>query len=97
MTLVVFRLAPMSAGLRVVTWTVFVVPALFLVLALLTQPPTNKVVFVLFLVVGLIYASVWFIWRPSRFEVDAVSSGSSGLSARARYFAVTSSVRRSWT
>jgi hypothetical protein len=61
----------MSAGLRVVTWTVFVVPALFLFLALLTQPPANKVFFVLFLVVGLIYASVWFIWRPSRFEADA--------------------------
>jgi hypothetical protein len=61
----------MSAALRVVTWLLLLLLALFLYLALVSEPPANAVLFVVFLVVGLIYASVWFMWRPARFEVDA--------------------------
>jgi hypothetical protein len=51
------------------------VPMLLLYGGLSAPPPASAVLLGITAVFLLIYASVWFVWRPSRFEV-----GSEGLS-----------------
>lgn len=66
----VFRLAPMSVGLAVLTWGCFLLPALCLVAALAAPPPVRSGLFATTALMSLVYASVWFGFRPSRFELD---------------------------
>jgi hypothetical protein len=68
----VFHLAPMTLNLRIATWLLFLLPLGMLYAAV--SVPLLPVAYVL---VGttafmfLIYASVWFVFRPSRFTIDA--------------------------
>ena len=66
----VFPLAPMSTSLRVLTWALFVVPAGLLYQAVQSPPDVGLVHWGVGVLVVLVYASVWFVWRPSRFEID---------------------------
>ena len=68
---VTFKLAPMTLGLRVLTVTMFVLPALFLYSARYAPPPVNAVMAATTAFMALIYASIWFLFRPTRFELDA--------------------------
>ena len=65
-----FRLAPMSTVLRVMTWALFALPVLFVVATLAAPPPVNAVLLGTTMFVVLLYASVWFVWRPSGFVVE---------------------------
>jgi hypothetical protein len=65
-----FSLAPMSPGLRILTFVCFIVPLAQLYGALVSPPPVRAVLWASFAFVALIYASVWFVFRPTRFEVD---------------------------
>jgi len=65
-----FALAPMTTGLHVLTWVCFVVPLAQLYGAVVSPPPVRAVLGASSLFVALIYASVWFVFRPTRFEVD---------------------------
>jgi hypothetical protein len=67
----VFRLAPMSTGLRVFTWSLFPLPALLLCAGLSAPPPVRWVLLGTTVFVVLLYASVWLAWRPTAFELDA--------------------------
>jgi len=66
-----FALAPMSTDIRVMTVIVLVLPALFAVGAVASPPPTSAILAGTLGCMLLVYASVWFLWRPSRFEVSA--------------------------
>lgn len=68
---VVFRLAPMSTGLRVLTWVLMTLPCGMLCGALVVPFPGNVVLYATAAFTLLTYAGVWFMGRPSRFEVDA--------------------------
>lgn len=61
----------MTAGLRVLTWIALSVPALLLYFALKAPPPAGTVLLGTTAFVAVIYASVWLMWRPTRFDVDA--------------------------
>jgi hypothetical protein len=66
-----FRLAPMLTDIRVLTWITL---ALAVVLALgvgLGQGPARAILLGVTALVLLLYASVWLLWRPTAFEVDA--------------------------
>jgi hypothetical protein len=67
----VFALAPMTTGLRVLTWALFGVPAALLYAALESPEPVHTGLLVVTAFVALTYASVWLVWRPSRFEIGA--------------------------
>jgi len=67
----VFRLAPMSTSLRVLTWALFLLPAVLLYQGVQSPVPTRAVLLATVAFVVLVYASVWFVWRPTRFEIDA--------------------------
>lgn len=70
MGLMVFRLAPMTPALRVLTWGLLVLPVAFIGAALAAPFPANGLLFATAAFVVLVYAGVWFAFRPSRFEVD---------------------------
>lgn len=60
-----FRLAPMSRGIRILTWLLMLVPAGMLVGAV-----AGSAAFVLpLLLVSLIYAWVWLRFRPTAFVI----------------------------
>ncbi len=65
-----FRLAPMSLALRVATWVLFLLPLMFAVAAFSTPHPVAEVLWGSTGFIALVYASVWFGWRPSRFTLD---------------------------
>ena len=67
----VFKLAPMTLGLRVLTLILFLLPTLSLYAALNAPPRESAVMLSLTTFIALIYASVWFLFRPTRFELDA--------------------------
>ncbi len=60
----------MSTGLAVLTWGLFLLPAAFLWGALTTPPPISSGFYGITAFIVAIYASVWFFWRPTRFEVE---------------------------
>ncbi|AKU96217.1 hypothetical protein AKJ09_02881 [Labilithrix luteola] len=64
-----FALAPMSSGLRLLTWGLFGVPLCMLGAALVARPPIGSVLGGAFVFVALLYASVWFVFRPTYFAV----------------------------
>lgn len=65
-----FKLAPMSRDLRVASWALSLVPAVFVGAALVAPPPVSWLMAPVALFVVLLYAGVWLAFRPSRFEVD---------------------------
>jgi len=68
-----FRLAPMSTALRVMTWLLFALPLGFTYAAVVAPGPARLAAAGIALFVILIYASVWFIWRPTRFDLGGTS------------------------
>jgi hypothetical protein len=65
-----FRLAPMSPGLRVLTWALMLLPCAF-ALATVVSPPVGRAVLgTTTALVVLSYALVGLAFRPTRFEVD---------------------------
>jgi hypothetical protein len=65
-----FPLAPMTTDLRVLTWVALVLP-IALVFATIAAPATTRpTLLAISALVALTYASVWFVWRPTRFEID---------------------------
>lgn len=67
----IFHLAPMSPGLRFATWILWVLPAGMLYAALSAPFPVAPVLLATTAFVVATYASVWFVFRPSRFVIDA--------------------------
>jgi hypothetical protein len=66
-----FALAPMSFALGVLTWMCFAVPLSLIYLAAVTsEEPARTAVLGTFAFVVVVYASVYFVFRPTRFEVD---------------------------
>lgn len=68
-----FRLAPMTTDLRIMTIVVLLVPAALAVGVLNAFGPVRLVLLGVLGFVSLIYLSVWFWWRPSRFELTPQS------------------------
>jgi hypothetical protein len=66
-----FRLAPMSTDIRVLTWIVLALPLLLVLGASQGWEPARSLLLIVSALVVLLYASVWFLWRPTAFEVDA--------------------------
>jgi hypothetical protein len=66
----VFRLAAMSTGLRVLTWALFGVPVLLFYVAWRAPAFADRALWATAVFVAFGYASVWFVWRPSRFEIE---------------------------
>lgn len=64
-----FRLARMSTALAILTWLLLVVPIALMYSSFTVPSPTSSVLFGTVGFFILIYASVYFIWRPTRFEV----------------------------
>jgi len=60
----------MNTVLRVATWICLFLPLLLLQGALVGPPIVRVILLCTFGFVVLIYASVWFVFRPTRFEVD---------------------------
>ncbi|MDB4997849.1 MAG: hypothetical protein JWM74_5281 [Myxococcaceae bacterium] len=61
----------MSFALGALTWMCFAVPVSLLYLAAVTtEEPARAAVVTTFAFVSLVYASVYFVFRPTRFEVD---------------------------
>jgi hypothetical protein len=66
-----FALAPMTFALRALTWACFAVPASLLYLAAVTsEEPARTAILATCAFVALVYGSVYFVFRPTRFEVD---------------------------
>ena len=64
-----FALAPMSSGIRALTWALFVLPVGFVLGGLVS--PVAWILVPTGLFVALAYASVWLWWRPGAFVVGA--------------------------
>jgi hypothetical protein len=60
----------MSTGLRVLTWCLFLLPGLMIVVGLNAPAIARAPILLTTLVVVLVYASVWLAWRPVRFELE---------------------------
>ena len=66
----IFRLAPMSRDLAVMTWIALVLPAWLLGAAWLSVGPARPVLMVAVGLTLLIYVGVWLAGRPTQFEID---------------------------
>jgi len=66
-----FPLAPMTRGLRIMTWFLMALPTFFLVMACLPETRLRGTMAAMAALVMLVYVSVWFLFRPTRFEIDA--------------------------
>ena len=66
-----FALAPMSRAIRVLTWIVLAIPALFFALSLGVAAPLAIPGFL----VAALCVGVWLAARPSAFELDARELG----------------------
>jgi hypothetical protein len=69
----IFRLAPMSRDLAVMTWIALVLPAWLLGAAYLSAGPARPVLMVAVGLTLFIYAGVWLAGRPTQFEIDEES------------------------
>ncbi len=65
-----FSLAPMSTGLRALTWCLFLLPGLIIVAGLNAPAIAHAPILLTAGLVDLVYASVWLAWRPMRFELE---------------------------
>ena len=66
-----FGLAPMSTDVRVLTWIVLALPLVLALGASLARWPARAVLFAVSALILMLYASIWLLWRPIAFEVDA--------------------------
>ena len=66
----IFRLAPMSRDLAVMTWIALVLPAWLLGASYLSAGPARPVLVVAVGLTLFIYAGVWLAGRPTQFEID---------------------------
>ena len=64
----VFPLARVAGMLRWTTYVVLLLPLLF-GFGIFVSGPQQLIMIGLFIFIILIYGSVWFYWRPSRFEI----------------------------
>jgi hypothetical protein len=69
----VFHLAPMTRDLRVATWVLLALPVVFVPGALAAPFPVSTLLYATTAFIVLVYASVWFGFRPTRFDVDAAT------------------------
>jgi hypothetical protein len=65
-----FPLAPISGDIRALTAIAFVAPLGLVLGAILGRGPVRGVLLVISVLVLVLYASVWLLWRPTAFEVD---------------------------
>jgi len=65
-----YDLAPIGPGLKAMTGVLLLLPPILFLNALLAPAPARFVLGGAFVFVCLIYASVWFWWRPGYFELD---------------------------
>jgi hypothetical protein len=65
-----FRLAPMTADMRVMTVVVLLVPPVMLVASHSSPAPVHQGLLGVVGLMSLLYLSVWFAWRPSRFDIS---------------------------
>jgi hypothetical protein len=61
----------MSPALRVLTWCLLGLPFAFFAMALAAPRLVDAVMHGSTVFIVIVYASVWFAFRPTRFEVDA--------------------------
>ena len=66
-----FGLAPMSTDIRVLTWVVLALPLALALGAFQARAPARVVLLAVSALILVLYASVWLLWRPTAFEVDA--------------------------
>jgi hypothetical protein len=66
-----FPLAPMSVDIRVLTGIVLALPLVLAAGGALGRGPARGILLVITVLVLLLYASVWLLWRPTAFEVDS--------------------------
>ena len=66
-----FGLAPMSTDIRVLTWVALALPLVLALGASQARGPARAVLLAVSAVILVLYASVWLLWRPTAFEVDA--------------------------
>lgn len=66
----VFPLARMTRDMSVLTGVALVLPLGLVGAALASPEPTRSILLAAVVLTALIYASVWLVWRPTRFEVD---------------------------
>ena len=69
----IFRLAPMSRDLAVMTWIALVLPAWLLGAAWLSAGPARPALMAAVGLTLVIYAVVWLAGRPTQFEIDEQS------------------------
>jgi hypothetical protein len=65
-----FPLAPMTTDLRVLTWIAFTLPAGLACATIAAPATTRPMLLAISALLATTYASVWFAWRPTRFEID---------------------------
>ena len=65
-----FPLAPMSTDIRVLTWIVLALPLVSALGGSLGRGPAQAILLAVTVLVLILYASVWLLWRPTAFEVD---------------------------
>jgi hypothetical protein len=65
-----FELAPMSTGIRILTWIVLALPLALLLGARQADGAAGRVLLGVTVFLLLLYASVWLWWRPTAFEID---------------------------
>lgn len=66
----IFPLAPMSTGIRVLTWGLLLLPVAFFVSALSAPSIVEAILHGSTVLIVLVYACVWLVGRPTRFELD---------------------------
>jgi len=64
------KLAPMTTELRIMTWCLMLLPAIFVAAAFAAPPIVGFILLSTAAFITLLYASVWLAFRPSRFELD---------------------------
>jgi hypothetical protein len=61
----------MSADIRVLTWVLLALPLVLVLGASAARGPVRGVLLAVSVLALLLYGSVWLLWRPTAFEVDA--------------------------
>jgi hypothetical protein len=65
-----FRLAPMSRGIRILTWILLAMPVALVASGLRAPAPAGTLLVIVGLGTAALYAAVWLGWRPTGFEVS---------------------------
>lgn len=59
----------MSLSLRIMTWVAMIIPLSFVLVTMSAPTPARGLMGAVTAFLFLTYASVWFFWRPTRFEL----------------------------